>query len=48
MQGDILQAKQHFQKAAEMTCNGKKNISGLLALADLTFQQGDHRKALSM
>lgn len=43
-----MQAKQLFQKAAGMTCNGKKNISGLLALADMTFQEGEYRSALSM
>lgn len=47
-QGDISQAKLQFQKASNMRSNGQKNISGLLALADITFQQEDYRLALSM
>ena len=44
----MAQARQLFQKASGMTSNGVQNISGLLALADVTFQLGEYRPALSM
>ena len=48
LQGDLQQARLHFEKAANMTSNGKKNISGLAALANLNFQQEHFREALSL
>ena len=48
MQGDKAQAKMYFERASNMTCNGQRNISGLLALADHTFQQEEYRQALTL
>lgn len=47
-QGDTAQAKHLFEKAAGMASNGRKNISGLLALAAVTFQEEKYREALGM
>ena len=41
-------AKVHFTSAAAAKCNGRVNIAGTLALANVHFQQGQYSPALGL
>ena len=46
-QGETDQARQNFERAAELRSNGRANVAGRLALAALLFGQGRHAAALA-
>jgi RNA polymerase-associated protein CTR9 len=48
LQGDVESAKRHFEKAAEATSHGRRNVAGMLALANLHFRQGHYKLALGL
>jgi tetratricopeptide (TPR) repeat protein len=48
MQGEGEQAKQNFERAAELRSNGRPNVAGRLALAALRFGEGKYAAALAL
>ncbi|KAK9810525.1 hypothetical protein WJX72_012163 [[Myrmecia] bisecta] len=46
--GDIPGAKREFTRAISMKHNGQTNISGLLAMANIHFNEGNNVEALAM
>lgn len=46
--GDTSTARKEFEDASRLRCNGRPNIAGVLALAQLLFSQGDAAGALEL
>ncbi|KAK9844132.1 hypothetical protein WJX81_005444 [Elliptochloris bilobata] len=46
-EGNLVAAKQEFERATKLQSNGCVNIAGYLALANLLFRQGAYKEALA-